>query len=355
MKQGLLQMMSVTGMFDLFRLLNRNRALILTYHRFSANGYGEHTSAAAFNEQLAYLKAHYQVVPLSRIVERLSVNGSLPPGMAAITIDDGYSDSYEIAYPLLKRYGVPATIFLVTDFVERYVWMWTDKIRYITAQACPQGLAITIDGEPLRFELDDHGSRVAASERINAALKRLSEEMKEETIKELASLLDVIIPATPPDDFSAVSWEEVHEMARIGIEFGSHTLTHPILTNVGDEQLRQELTESRTHIEAVLRRRVDQFCYPNGNYNERVAREVARAGYGSAVTTVSGLVEAGDEPFTLRRIHTEFDLPHFLQSTSGFEQLKVRLRSSGWVPGNSRRGTETHRRELEVPSQLEHG
>jgi peptidoglycan/xylan/chitin deacetylase (PgdA/CDA1 family) len=144
-------------------------------------------------------------------------------------------------------------------------------------------------------------------------------------------------------------------MARNGIEFGSHTLTHPILTNVGDEQLRQELTESRTHIEAVLRRRVDQFCYPNGNYNERVAREVARAGYGSAVTTVSGLVEAGDELFTLRRIHTEYDLPHFLQSTSGFEELKVRLRSSGWVPGNSRRGTKPNRRELEVPSQLEHG
>jgi peptidoglycan/xylan/chitin deacetylase (PgdA/CDA1 family) len=348
MKQGLLKMMSAAGMFHLFRLLNCNRALILTYHRFSANGYGEHTSAAAFNEQLAYLKAHYHVVPLSRIVEHLSVNGSLPPGMAAITIDDGYSDSYEIAYPLLKRYGVPATIFLVTDFVERYAWMWTDKTRYITTQASAQRLAITIDGDQLRFELDDHGSRVAAAERINAALKRLSEEMKEETIKELASLLDVIIPATPPDDFSAVSWEEVHEMARNGIEFGSHTLTHPILTNVGDEQLRQELTESRTHIEAVLRRRVEQFCYPNGDYNEKVASEVARAGYGSAVTTVSGLVEAGDEPFTLRRIHTEYDLPHFLQSTSGFEQFKIRLRSSGLVPGNSHRGTEARRRESEI-------
>ncbi len=328
MKQGLLKLMSVTGMFDMFRLLNRNRALILTYHRFSANGYGEYTSAAAFNEQLAYLKAHYQVVPLSHLVERLSVSGSLPPGMAAITIDDGYSDSYEIAYPLLKRYGVPATIYLVTDFVERYAWMWTDKVRYITAQAVAQRLAITIDGDQYRFELDDHGSRIAASERINAALKRLSEEMKEETIKQLASLLEVIIPATPPDDFSAVSWEEVHEMARNRIEFGSHTLTHPILTNVGDEQLRQELTESRTHIEAVLRRRIEQFCYPNGDYNERVTSEVSRAGYVSAVTTVSGLVETGDERFTLRRIHTEHDLPHFLQRTSGFEQLKIKLRSS---------------------------
>jgi peptidoglycan/xylan/chitin deacetylase (PgdA/CDA1 family) len=328
MKQALLKTMSASGIFDLFRLLNRNRALILTYHRFSANGYGEHTSAHAFNEQLAYLKAHYQVVPLSHIVERLYVNGSLPSGMAAITIDDGYSDSYEIAYPLLKRYGVPATIFLVTDFVERYAWMWVDKVRYLTGQARAQQFSLTIDGRESRFEIDDHSSRVVAAERINAALKRLEDEMKEETIKELAALLEVILPATPPDNFSAVSWEEVHEMSMNRIEFGSHTLTHPILTNVGDEQLRRELSESRTHIEGVLRRRVEQFCYPNGNYDERVASEVARAGYGCAVTTDAGLVEAGDERFTLRRIHTEHDLPHFLQRTSGFEQVKMRLRSS---------------------------
>jgi peptidoglycan/xylan/chitin deacetylase (PgdA/CDA1 family) len=328
MKNALLKTMSATGIFDLFRLLNRNRALILTYHRFSTNGYGERTSAFAFNEQLAYLKAHYQVVPLSHIVERLYRNGSLPPGMAAITIDDGYSDSYEIAYQLLKRYNVPATIYLVTDFVERYAWMWPDKVRYIIGQARAQELSITIDGALSRFVLDDHVSRVAASERINAALKRLEEEMKEETIKELAAMLEVIVPATPPDDFSAVSWEEVHEMSMNGIEFGSHTLTHPILTNVGEEQLRRELSESRTHIESVLRRKIDQFCYPNGNYNERVAVEVERTGYSSAVTTEVGLVEAGDQKFSLRRIHTEHDLPHFLQSTSGFEQVKTKLRAS---------------------------
>lgn len=327
MKQALLKSMSAAGMFDLFRLFNRNRALILTYHRFSANGYAAHTSAHAFNEQLAYLKTHYQVVPLSEIVERLYANGTLPAGMAAITIDDGYSDSYEIAYPLLKRYGAPATIFLVTDFVERYAWMWTDKVRYLTGQARAQEVALTIDGERTRFELDDHASRVGAAERINGALKRLEDEMKEETIKQLAAMLEVIIPATPPDHYSAVSWEEVHEMSLNGIEFGSHTLTHPILTNVSEEQLRRELSESRTHIESVLRRRIDQFCYPNGNYDERVADEVVRAGYGCAVTTEVGLVEAGDERFTLRRIHTEHDLPHFLQSTSGFEQMKLRLRS----------------------------
>lgn len=328
MKQALLKAMSATGIFDLFRLYNRNRALILTYHRFSANGYGERTSAFAFNEQLAYLKAHYQVVPLSQMVERLYVHGYLPPGMAAITIDDGYSDSYEIAYPLLKRYDVPATIYLVTDFVERYAWMWPDQVRYIIGQARAQEFSLTIDGVSSRFTLDDHGTRVAASERINAALKRLEEEIKQETIKELAALLEVIVPATPPDDFSAVSWEEVHEMSMNGLEFGSHTLTHPILTNVGEEQLRRELSESRTHIESVLRRKIDQFCYPNGNYNETVADEVERAGYSCAVTTDVGLVDAGDERFRLRRIHTEHDLPHFLQSTSGFEQVKHRLRSS---------------------------
>ncbi|MGH9936390.1 MAG: polysaccharide deacetylase family protein, partial [Blastocatellia bacterium] len=112
-----------------------------------------------------------------------------------------------------------------------------------------------------------------------------------------------------------------------GVEIGSHTLTHPILTNIGDERLVGELRDSKSRLEEVLGRRVDLFCYPNGDNDERVQHEVARAGYRAAVTVVSGFNQRGDDPLTLRRIHTERDLAHFLQSTSGFEQLKNHVRT----------------------------
>jgi peptidoglycan/xylan/chitin deacetylase (PgdA/CDA1 family) len=114
-----------------------------------------------------------------------------------------------------------------------------------------------------------------------------------------------------------------------GVEIGSHTMTHPILTNISDERLRRELHGSKLRLEEALGRRVDQFCYPNGDNDERVQREVARAGYRVAVTCVGGLNKRGDDPLTLRRIHTERDLAHFLQSTSGFEQLKDGVRKLG--------------------------
>jgi peptidoglycan/xylan/chitin deacetylase (PgdA/CDA1 family) len=135
----------------------------------------------------------------------------------------------------------------------------------------------------------------------------------------------VALPQTPPDEFGPIAWAEAREMQANGIEIGSHTMTHPILTRVSDERLRSELQESRSRLEEVLRRRIEQFCYPNGDHDERVRTEVAMAGYRIAVTCVSGLNKRGDDPLTLRRIHTERDLAHFAQSASGFEELKSKM------------------------------
>jgi peptidoglycan/xylan/chitin deacetylase (PgdA/CDA1 family) len=320
--------MRVSGAFDLMRLVSRRRALILTYHRFGADGDDDDgkTPARQFAEQLEYLTAHYDVVPLSRMVERITAPEPLPSRLAAVTIDDGYRDAYEVAYPLLRRYGVPAALFVVTEFADRRSWIWTDKARFLTRQAAPQRLTMKIRESELRLELNGATSRRDASERINSVIKRLPDESKEEAIERISLALGVAIPQTPPEEFSSVTWDQAREMYTNGVEIGSHTVTHPILTNVGDERLRRELRDSKSRLEEALGHRVDLFCYPNGDNDERVRREVALAGYRAAVTVVNGLNQRGDDPLTLRRVHTERDFAHFLQSTSGFEQLKNHLR-----------------------------
>ncbi|MGH9768775.1 MAG: polysaccharide deacetylase family protein [Blastocatellia bacterium] len=333
-KQSLLNLMRVSGAFDLMRLISSRRALIITYHRFSAGARGDDgkTLARAFEEQLKYLTAHYDVVPLSRMVECITAHEPLPSRLAAVTIDDGYRDAYEVAYPLLRHYGVPASLFVVTEFADRRAWIWTDKARFLTQQAAPRRLTTKIGESDIRLELNGATSRRDAAERINSIIKRLPDELdeldelKEEAIERLSRALGVAIPRTPPEEFSSVTWDQAREMDANGVEIGSHTLTHPILTNVGDERLRRELRDSKSRLEEVLSRRVDHFCYPNGGADERVRREVARAGYRAAVTVVNGLNKKGDDPLTLRRVHTEHDLAHFLQSASGFEQLKHRVR-----------------------------
>ncbi len=327
-KQSLLNLMRASGAFDLMRLISRRHALILTYHRFSADGHDDDgkTPAHQFAKQLEYLKAHYDVVPLSQLVERITGSDSLPSGLAAVTIDDGYSDAYQIAYPLLRRYGIPATLFVVTEFANRRSWIWTDKARFLLQQAPPQRLAIKIQDSELRFELNGVNSRRRASELINSIIKRLPDESKEESIERLSSAIGVAIHRTPPEGFSSVTWNQAREMDANGVEIGSHTLTHPILTNVGADRLRRELRDSKAQLEEVLRHQVDLFCYPNGDIDERARSEVAHAGYRAAVTVENGLNRKGDDPLRLRRVHTERDFAHFLQSTSGFELLKNRLR-----------------------------
>jgi len=333
-KQSLLNLMRVSGAFDLMRFISRRRALILTYHRFSADGCDDDgmTPARQFAKQLEFLTAHYDVVPLSRMVERITAREPLPARLAAVTIDDGYRDAYEVAYPLLRRYEVPASLFVVTEFADRRDWIWTDKARFLTRQAPPQRLAMKLGESELRLELNGETSRRLASERVNSIIKRLPDDSKEEAIERLSLELGVEMPRTPPGEFSSVTWDQAREMLANGVEIGSHTMTHPILTNVGDERLRRELRDSKSRLEEVLGRQVDLFCYPNGDNDERVRQEVARAGYRASVTVMNGLNQRGDDPFALRRVHTERDFAHFLQSTSGFEQLKNHLRVTASSP-----------------------
>jgi peptidoglycan/xylan/chitin deacetylase (PgdA/CDA1 family) len=336
MKQAVLNLLRVTGAFAPFRLANRRRLLILTYHRFCATDDGLNTSARALAEQLEYLLAHYTVWPLARIAEAQAAGARLPPAPAAITIDDGYRDAWQIALPILRRYQVPATLYVVTGFVDRNAWVWTDKARFLTSRAPAKKIAVTLGRQALHFELSDKEARRAAAARLNAILKRLPEAEKERELERLAALLEVNLPHLPPEEFSPITWDQAREMDAAGIEIGSHTVTHPILTGVSDERLQSELQQSRARLETILGRSVTQFCYPNGACDARVREAAAQAGYRSAVTTEFGFNRSDCDPLALSRIHTEPDMAHFVQSTSGLAEVRKNLRRlrSGTTQGS---------------------
>ena len=313
--------MRITGVFAPFRWAHRHQSLIITYHRFSEREGGARISARAFAEQVEYLAAHYTLVPLSRLANCLRKR-ELPTRLAAITIDDGYRDAYEIAFPILRKHCAPATIFVVTEFVEGTTWLWTDKARYLMEAAAHQSFEIGIGARDLRLELNGPASRALAAGLINAALKPLSEEARDALIERLTFELGVKLPERPPAEYGAIDWRQAQEMADAGVEIGSHTLTHPILTGLGDARLRDEVAQSRDRIQNALGRKVETFCYPNGDYDLRTQREVARAGYQLAVTTDVGLNNRRNDPLALRRIHGEYDLARFVKNTSGFAQAQ---------------------------------
>lgn len=331
MKRQLLNFMQAMGVFAPFRMANRGKALIVTYHRFTDGDIGAKTAARAFAEQLDYLARHYEVVPLSFLAERLRA-GRLPSNVAAITIDDGYTDAYELAFPLLRQRNLPATIFIVTEFADRKKWLWTDKLRYLVARTGARSIEGALDEREFCVEFERTDSVFTAADKVNSLLKTIGDGAKEEAIARIAAAFGVALPEAPPPDYASVTWGQIREMSRAGIDIGSHTATHPILPNVSLEHVRQELAESRRRIAAEIGRDTELFCYPNGNYNEAVMNEVVRAGYTCAVTVECGLNDRHSNPLALKRIHAEYDLPHFIQSTSGFADIKAALRRGRGQP-----------------------
>lgn len=328
MKRAMINLMRIAGAFAPVRMANRDKALILIYHRFSSgrSGEGETTSSLTFARQLQYLTAHYRIVSLSRLVEYLITGQKLPPRIAVITIDDGYRDAYEIAFPLLRRFKAPATFFVVTDFVDGKCWLWPDKLRFLARRSQVNRLDTAIGGRRIQLTLDGPASRLEAAATVNTALKMLPDDAKEDAILRIASTMGVELPVAPPQEYGPITWAQARAMDTAGVEIGAHTVTHPILTRVGDERLRSELYESRCRLEAMLNREADLFCYPNGDHDDRVRLAVLNAGFRGAVTVEGGLNAVGSDLLRLRRVHTDNNFARFLQSTSGFEQIKNRLR-----------------------------
>jgi peptidoglycan/xylan/chitin deacetylase (PgdA/CDA1 family) len=328
-KDVLLGLARMSGAFVLFRAMNRRRILVLTYHRFSATPRDGRTSAANLAKQLDYLASHYTVLPLETIEHRMREGRPLPHSTAAITIDDGYSDFYEIAWPALRRRKLPATVFVVTDFVDRKQWIWTDKLPFLLSRMQAGELAVDVAGLNISGALTGESPRRQLASRINGILKDQPDPVKNRLIDQIAAQCLVNLPDTPPDGSESCTWDQLREMESAGIEIGSHTVTHPVLTRVTPDRLHRELEQSRRRLEDMLGHPVTSFCYPNGAYDRTVRDAVARTGYRLAVTSDDGLNDATIDPLAIRRIQNEEqNLTHFQQSTSGFEEAKNKLRSA---------------------------
>ncbi len=293
------------------------------YHRFSRESNPYKISAGEFAAHLEYLSKHNRVLSLSETVDCLKNEKPLPPNAAVITIDDGYADAYDVAFPLLKKYAMPATLFAVTDFVDGKCWLWTDLMRYVLLDTKTESLNVEFaDGEKIEAKLTGENNRLAIAGRVNEQLKCLPDKEKDTKIKEISAYLNVKIPGLPTREYAPINWEQAREMDADNLKIESHTVTHPILTNINQTRLDYELQTSKARLENVLGRKVEHFCYPNGNLNADVQMSVKKAGYESAVTTDYGFNGKQTNQFTLNRIDAPSPIEKFAQSASGFEAFR---------------------------------
>lgn len=308
--------------FAPFRFLNRSKLLVLMYHRFSEREEFGKTSRRTFEQHLRYLRRHYNIISLTEAVARIGDGKEFRERSAVITVDDGYRDFYEIAVPVLKSFGVPATIYLVTEFVAGNCWIWTDKARHILARTSAERLDFTINDKAFDQVFGDSKSRLMAAAAVNSELKKITDAEKDAHLAELSKVLKVSVPERPLEEYSALNWDQAREAAAGGIEIGSHTATHPILTRVEPLRLGVELHDSKSVIQREIGSATINFCYPNGDVSPREKQAAEAAGYASAVTTEIRLCENSDDPFLLPRIDAEPETHRFVQATSGFDRIK---------------------------------
>lgn len=286
------------------RRFDGGRATVLFYHRFPAD------YAAVFRRQCAYLARRCHVISMSDLAARLRERRPLPPHTVVLTIDDAHRDFYTCAFPILREFGFPAIVYVPTAFLDG-AWLWFDRYQYIF-QHSPLEHAECRGLPPLPdapIDLSSPGARTAAFEQICVRGQWLDAPQRDRLGDSLAELLQVSVPEVPTEEFAPMTWDQLRGMARQGIEFGGHTVNHPILQTLSTEQaLEAEILGGKLRLEEEMQTAVAHFAYPSGRTEEVPpgAKEVvARAGFQTATTTLPGRAGPDDDPLWLPRIGSD--------------------------------------------------
>ena len=256
---------------------------------------GEPT-AAEFDWQMRLLREHFHPLSLEEATTRLA-DGSLPNRAVCVTFDDGYADNEQVALPILKRYDIPATVFVSTGYLNGGR-MWNDTViealrnwRSDEARLDELGLA--------RYALGSFSARREAAEDVLTRIKHLDPVERQRIVDAIAERSGGL-----PDDLM-MNDEQVRNLARGGVTIGAHTVTHPILASVAPEAARQEISASKAHLEGLLQREVAAFAYPNGlperDYGDAHRAIVEESGFRVAVSTHWGVATPDSDRLQLPR------------------------------------------------------
>jgi peptidoglycan/xylan/chitin deacetylase (PgdA/CDA1 family) len=291
---------------------------VLCYHRVGTGGipFFSELPAEVFEAQMRYIRRRYRVVSLDELCEELR-RPRQKKDAVAVTFDDGYRDLYTQALPTLKKYRIPATIFLPIASIESGEVPWYDRIFLALRVFAQEQLDVTLDVRRI-FRLDSLQARFEAAAAIIGYLRTIPDDQRRAYCRGLEERF--VLPADQLKD-RMLTWEQIHEMSREGITFGSHTMTHPAVSQLSAAQLERELGDSKRILEQRIGREAPHFAYPFGKPEDcgRAAVSVLqRYGYGSAGTTLEGINHPGDNRFELRRtqIVNERSLAMFIYKLS---------------------------------------
>jgi len=243
------------------------------------------TSVGMLEQHLDWLARQYELVSLDDIGAYLEQDRTFRKPAAAITFDDGYADNYRLAYPLLKRKGIPAAVFVVTDLVgttqvQVYdkLYLLLSRLRTQTASVKTTLFKILVSAGVTCEELGHlHFSNDAPLHIVTLLLSHLPQTRIHRVVNALEN--ETRVDHGVLDEMAPLSWQMIQEMHRNGITIGSHTMTHALLSHESADRTKEELLGSKSVLEQQLGSTVQHFAYPDGRFNPNVVEAVDTAGY----------------------------------------------------------------------------
>lgn len=250
-----------------------------------------------FRRQLQVLKRLGAVVPLANALHDLSHGRPLPARAVALTFDDGYRDSLELAVPVLESLKLPATFFLVPALLSDEVQAWWEVLSWAVRRSgrtdiAWRGVTVLLDGDQRRR---------AWADEVAEQLKLLNREDREHA---LAELVEVLAPAGAPPSRLFLDWDDARELVRHRFAIGSHSQFHAILARETPQAQSWDLVESRSLLERELQVRVELLAYPNGrrqDFDDSTVAAAGAAGYTFGLSTMDGYNQRDTPRYEIRR------------------------------------------------------
>lgn len=290
---------SGTGSLLALRTGAKQMPLVIGYHRV-VEDYRDSAartippmliSVRTFERQLDWIGRRFEFVGLDDLADAMEGKKRFKKPLAAITFDDGYADTYQNAWPVLRRKGIPWAVFVVTDLIGSTALQVYDELYLLLARAFPTwsqprkhlaGLLLSIETPVSLLRRIE----TAATDPLHATwalIEGLSQGGKLRLIEALRN--EVEIEADFKQEFLSMSWEMLRELSDAGVTIGSHTRTHTLLTLESWNRVLEETRGARAELQRRLGKRIDHFAYPGGAFDTGAVTAVAASGYRCAYTT----------------------------------------------------------------------
>jgi peptidoglycan/xylan/chitin deacetylase (PgdA/CDA1 family) len=290
--------------------------IVLTYHRIVGDEPSlPGISVAHFAAQMKWLRENCEPIGPDELVDRSRAARRARPAVL-VTFDDGYRSYYDLAYPVLKQYGIPAVNFLVTSLVDEPGMLWTDRVQWAALTTPRTSVCVPWMNSGAYIPLPDRAARAGFGFAARTLLKAIRDALRVARVEELVAMLG----GSPPRARQMTSWDEVRRTMDL-TTYGGHTHSHCILSRLSRAGAKHEIRTCRDRIAAETGRAPTTFAFPNGtpaDFTTETQDVLREAGFQISFSTIDGIAGAATDWMAVRRLASiDADVPAFVWVAAG--------------------------------------